>query len=174
MRTHLLALLAVVGCTQSNSTPLADISKTYGDTTLEVITKGQINIELHVAPVTGDCPVLAEDATATFDGMPMNVARGGYATDSSGCWPIAFWFDNFPAAQVQGFERTVSASQLVVLDKTAEWRVDTGTMFVSDFVDDTANARITWRNVTQITQAQLTPAVATTISGNTISYPKGT
>jgi len=174
MRTHLLALVVLVGCTQSQkSTPLADLSSAYGDVRLEVVARGQVNIELHVASQNGDCPRLADDAAATFDGMPMQVARGGTAQQSDACYPIAFWFDNFPDAQVQGFERTTSASQLVVLDKSAEWRVDTGAMFTSDFVNDAANAKITWSNVTTITSAELYPPAPVTISGNTISYPKG-
>ena len=174
MRTHLLALLVLVGCTSSHkSTPLADLASAYGDVRLEVVARGQVNVELHVASPNGDCPLLADDAAATFDGMPMQVARGGTAQQSNACYPIAFWFDQFPEAQVQGAERTTSASQLVVLDKSAEWRVDTGSMFTADFVNDAATSTITWTNVKTITSAEVYPQAQVTISGNTISYPKG-
>jgi hypothetical protein len=175
MRSHLIALLALVGCTQSNSsTPLAEIANKYGDTTLEIVSRGQIAVNLHVAPTGSDCPSLSEDAVATFDGQNMMVARGGYATTATGCYPIGFWFDAFPEAQVQAWERTTSAAQLVIADRSAEWRIDTGLLLTQTFVDDPANSLITWTDVTQVTQATLSPVVPVTIKGNTIHYPAGT
>jgi hypothetical protein len=67
MRKSLIALGLLAGCTQSNSsTSLADLAKKYGDTQLEVVANGQLNIELHVAPSSG-CPELSEELAATFD-----------------------------------------------------------------------------------------------------------
>jgi hypothetical protein len=47
-------------------------------------------------------------------------------------------------------------------------------MFGNNFVDEPANARIIWSDVTSISTATLEPQVQTTIEGNIIHYPPGT
>lgn len=165
-----LAVVAICGCSTSDpGTPLAKL----GSTQLEVVARpGQLNIELHVT-TTGDCPQLADDAVARFDGQPMNVARGGVAQNADGCYPISFWFETMPMAQINGVENTSSGSQLVVHDASATWNVDTTSMFQNNFQIDAANAKITWFDVQSITSASVSPIVPVTIQGNTILYPPG-
>lgn len=166
-----LVVVAICGCSTSDpGTPLAKL----GTTQLEVVARpGELNIEVHVA-TTSDCPQLADDVVARFDGQPMQIARGGNAQNGAGCWPIAFWFDTMPATAVAGFENTSTSSQLVVHDATATWNIDTTTMFQNNFQIDAANAKITWFDVQTITSATIAPLVPVTIQGNTILYPPGT
>jgi hypothetical protein len=154
------------------STPLAELRSAYGDTTIEVVARGQINIELFVAPTT-ECPVLGDDVVATFNGEPMRVSRGGYDVTSRGCYPIAFWFETLPS-DVMGVERRLDASQLVVEDASASWHVDTTRLFAQDFTLDTAASRIVWNDVEQISTARVAPVVAIEIEGNAIAFPPGT
>jgi hypothetical protein len=176
MRTYLSLAVVLAACAApSKSTPLSELSQTYGNTQVEVIAKSQLAIELHVSPIHGDCPELRPEATATFDGMPMHVERGGYATtQEGGCYPIAFWFDPFPQASLAAFERTTTSSTLVIADRSAHWAIEAGHLVATTFVDDKVAGRITWQDVTHITNASVAPAVPFTISGNTLSYPPGT
>ena len=54
--------------------------------------------------------------------MPMMMTRGGYDTNASGCYPIAFWFDTAPAGALVGFERDTNSSQLIVQDTATQSR----------------------------------------------------
>jgi len=169
MRKPIYLVVAFAACTSSpKTTPLSEL----GSTQMEVVTNGKINIELHVDESQG-CPTLDEHTTATFDGAPMQVARGGYDTNASGCYPIAFWFNDTPLATVNGFEKSAQASELVVTDKSATWTLDTVPLFANDFLNDTQNSRILWTDVTSITSAEIQPGGPIQINGNAISYPAG-
>jgi hypothetical protein len=169
MRTPLYLVVGLAGCTsQPKTTPLAQL----GTTQMEVVTNGKINIELHVDEADG-CPTLDEHVTATFDGAPMQFSRGGYDTNASGCYPIAFWFNDTPLATVNGFEKTANGSELVVADKSATWTVDTVPLFANDFLNDTQSSQIIWTDVATIASAEIQPGAALQISGNAISYPVG-
>lgn len=173
MRTPLYLVAGLAACTsQPKTTPLAQLQAAYGNTQMEIVTNGKINIELHVDE-SGGCPTLDDHVTATFDGAPMQVSRGGYDTNASGCYPIAFWFNDTPLATVNGFEKSAQASELIVADKSATWTVNTVPLFANDFINDTQNSRILWTDVTSITSAQIQPGAAVQISGNAISYPQG-
>ncbi len=173
MRKPIYLVVGLAACASPKTTPLAQLQSAYGTTQLDVVTNGKINIELHVDETAG-CPTLDEHVTATFDGAPMLVSRGGYDTNASGCYPIAFWFNDTPLATVNGFEKSAQASELVVADKSATWTIDTVPLFANDFVNDTQNARILWTDVTTISSAEIQPGGAGQISGNAISYPAGT
>lgn len=169
MRKRLFLVVALGACTsQTQTTPLAK----FPTSQLEVVTNGQINIELHVDE-TGGCPALSEDVIATFDGQPMLMTRGGYDTNASGCYPISFWFNDVPMASIQGFEKVANASELVVADKSTSWTVDTVKLFANDFVVDSAQSEILWTDVDTIQVAQIQPAAVTQIEGNAIHYPQG-
>ncbi len=165
-----LLLVAALGAcaTPAKTTSLAELASTQ----LEVVARGQINIELHVDETAG-CPQLDERTLATFDNARMMVSRGGYDTNASGCYPIAFWFDQLPTDTVNGFERQAAGSELVVADPSATWTVDTTRLFGNDFTNDTATGTITWQDVTTISSAEIAPVTAYTISGNQILYPAG-
>jgi hypothetical protein len=169
MRKPIYLVLGLAACTsQPKTTPLAQL----GTTQVEVVTNGKINIELHVDETQG-CPTLDEHVMAMFDGAPMQVSRGGYDTNASGCYPIAFWFNDTPLATVNGFEKSANASELVVVDKSATWTVDTVPLFANDFLDDTQNSQIIWPEVSSIASAEISPGTPTQITGNVISYPVG-
>ena len=176
MTKKLLIVVVLGACTQQqNTTSLSELRTAYGDTHLEVVAKSQqVNIVLHVDAADGACPLLRDEVSATFDGQAMNVARGGYDLDSTGCYPIAFYISTLPMDDIQAFEATSSGSQFLVKDNTTRWGVDTGVMFGNHFVDEPANARIIWSDVTSISTATLDPQVKTTIEGNIIHYPPGT
>jgi hypothetical protein len=170
MAKQLLVVALLGACAQQQSTtPLAKL----GTSNIEVVAKGQVNIELHVDE-TGGCPLLGDDVHALFDGQPMMMTRGGYDTDSSGCYPIAFWFNDPPMSDLVGFERGTNSSQLVVTDKSATWSVNTSRLFANDFAVDDANAQIIWTDVAQITDARISPPTPLTITGNAIHYTPGT
>jgi hypothetical protein len=175
MRKLLIPLGLVAGCTHSDSTtPLSDLAKKYGDTNLELVVNGQVNIELHVSPTSG-CPELSEELVATFDGVPMHIVRGGYDTNANGCYPIGFYAPQpLPADQLMGFERTTTASELVLVDRSSQWTVGTGRLFTNDFVIDRAAGTIEWQNVAAISTAQISPQAPVTIERNIIHYPKET
>ncbi len=160
-------LVAALGaCTsQTPSTPLSALATSQ----LEIVTNGQINIELHVDETQG-CPVLGNDVVATFDGATMQVSRGGYDTNASGCYPIAFWFNDVPMATINGFEKVAPGSELVVTDKSATWTVDTVKLFANDFVVDTASSQIIWEDVSAVSVAQVSPGAVVGIEGNAIHY----
>lgn len=172
----IFASAALGACVAEDTTPLARL----GDSKIEVVGHGQINILLHINDTTG-CPRLGDDAIAKFDGQPMEVSRGGYAEDATGCYPIAFWFNKPPVGDLTAFEAVNSSSELVVQDHSALWSVGMTRVFLSDFVNDTTKSTVTWTNVPLISTASLTsndlvhPHVnGISISGNVITYPKGT
>jgi hypothetical protein len=175
MTKKLLIVAALGACTQQqNTTSLSELRTAYGDTHLEVVARSQqVNIVLHVNAEDGACPQLREETAATFDNKAMHVARGGYDLDSSGCYPIAFYISTLPLDDIQAFEATSGGSQFLVKDDSAHWGVDTGVMFGNHFIDDPANAQITWSDVTSISTATLDPPVQTKIEGNIIHYPAG-
>lgn len=169
--TKLLLLAATLGACadQQPSTPLHRL----GDTTLELVSLGQqINVELKI---TGKgCPLLGEDVRATFDGVPMNVSRGGYAETADGCYPIAFSISPNRLSGVATYEAGTASSDLIIEDASARWAIASTHLFTNQFTNDVAGSRIVWQNVTQITSAQLRPSVAVQIEGNIIHYPPGT
>jgi hypothetical protein len=166
MTKSILVFGLVGGCANQPATPLAQLPPSQ----IEIVADGQINIELHIT--TSECPLLRENTVAIFDGIPMNVSRGGYAFDHSGCYPIAFWVSQ--PGDVRVYERSATGSRLVVEDGSATWSIDTGRLLANDFQIDTTAARIVWPDVTQITTAGLVPNVPISIDGNTIHYPTGT
>jgi hypothetical protein len=176
MTKNLLIVVVLGACTQQqNTTSLSELRTTFGDTHLEVVARSeQVNIVLHVDGQSGDCPLLRDEVSATFDNTPMLVARGGYDLDATGCYPIAFSISTLPMDQIHTFEASASGSQFLVKDDSARWGVDTGVLFGNHFIDDPAHAQITWSDVTSISTATLDPPVRTTIEGNIIHYPAGT
>jgi hypothetical protein len=174
-KNALIVVVLLAACTQEpTQTALSDLSSSYGATHVEVVAKSQLNIVLHVDAAPGECPTLREETSATFDGAVMNVSRGGYDLDSTGCYPISFFISPLPMDQIHTFERTTSGSQLEVKDKSATWGINTGALFGENFLNDTANARIVWEDVTTISTATTDPVVPLQLEGNIIHYPKGT
>jgi len=166
-----LALFFVGACAaEPPSTSLADLQATYGDVTIEVVAREQVNIQLFVT-ATDECPYLG-DAVATFNGERMHVSRGGYDTTANGCYPIAFWFDQLPD-RVRNREGTLSGSQLQLVDDSATWSINTSRLFASRFEIDTAASQIIWRDVDEISTARVSPAAQLEITGNVITYPAG-
>lgn len=166
---------ALAGCAQQQqpATSLAQIAPTYGAPTVEIVANGQVNVLLSI-PTKGDCPVMSDRLTATYDGAPMRVARGGYDTTTNSCYPIAFWFDAPPTATIDGFEKSTNSTQLRLVDESATWTMQTSKLFADDFVDDSANHRIVWQDVPTITTAEVSPSQRVTIQGNAIVYQPGT
>lgn len=161
---------ALVGCAQpQQGTTLSDLTQQYGAPTVEIVANGQLNVLLAV-PTTQDCPMLSAKLTATYDGAPMQVSRGGYDQTSNSCYPIAFWFNAPPMAAIDGFEKTTNSTQLQLADESATWHVQTSKLFADNFVDDTANHRVIWADVSSITSAELSPSQSYTISGNAVVY----
>ena len=170
MSKQALLLVVLGACAQQQSgTPLAKL----GSPTIEVVAKAQLNIEMHVDTSNG-CPQLGDDVVALFDGQPMQMTHGGYDVDSSGCYPIAFWFNETPSTQLAGFEKQNSMSQLLIKDSASQWAIETARLFANDFAIDAGNSQVVWADVSQITSAQLSPAVTVQIEGNTIHYPPNT
>ncbi len=170
MKKLLLLVSVLVGaCTQDQqSTPLHKL----GETTLELVSYGSVNAELKI--IGTGCPLLGDDVTATFDGLPMNISRGGIAETSDGCYPIAFSISPDQISGAMAYEAGSSSSDLIIEDASARWTIASTRLFANDFVIDTVNSQITWQNVSAITTAQTTPAVPIKISGNVISYAAGT
>ena len=168
--TKLLLLVALVGACadQQPSTPLHKL----GNTQLELVGGSQVNVELKVLG-TG-CPLLADDARATFDGVPMTISRGGFAETADGCYPIAFSIDPNRVSGIAAYEAGSSSTDLIIEDSSARWTIASTRLFTNQFDIDTASSRIVWQNVTAITTAQLTPSVVVQIEGNVIHYPPGT
>jgi hypothetical protein len=160
--------LGLGACTQqTSSTPLSELKTT----TLEVVARGQLNVEVHVDETAG-CPTIGADVVARFDGSPMQVSRGGYDENASGCYPIAFWFDELPMATINGVENVGAASELLIADHSQTWRLDTTRLFANNFVIDSARGEVTWTDVAQITSARLDQAI-TGINGNVIHFAPG-
>ncbi|HUJ58209.1 MAG TPA: hypothetical protein VLX92_06945 [Kofleriaceae bacterium] len=169
MTKLLILVAAVAACTSEPTTPLARLDSNQ----LQVVANGQLNIILHVDG--NGCPKLEDNVVATFDGMPMNVARGGYATNATGCFPIAFWFDTMPSAAIADYEARTLGSEFVVADRSATWTLDSANkLFGNDFEIQPQNNLIVWEDVSTISQAEIAPVAPTTIDGNTIHYPAGT
>lgn len=169
-------LAAVLGaCTSKDaSTPLAQLADKYGATTIEIVANsGQVNIEMHVAE-TSSCPQLPDDLTAQFDGQNMQVARGGYDTNATGCFPIAFWFDSTPTAAATGFEVVKSDSELMLTDSSATWQINTSKLLSNDFEVDAAASTVVWTDVSAITTAEAFPNKVLSIVGNTMTLSPGT
>src|SRR5512143_3655513 len=132
MSKQIALIVALGACAQQQaSTPLAKL----GTPSIEIVAKGQVNVELHVDE-TGGCPLLGDDVHALFDGQPMQMTHGGYDTNSSGCYPIAFWFNAPPMTELAGYERATNSSQLVVQDTNTAWAIETTKLFANDFVVD--------------------------------------
>ena len=172
----LLPLIALAACAAPpSSTPLSKLQPVFGDTTLEVVAKGPLDILLHVPKGSdGSCPMLGADVTARFDGQAMHVFRGGEDSQADGCYPIAFEFDRMPVSSIAAWELTTSGSQLEIADRSAVWEVAAHPLFANNFVDDPAASQIVWKDVTQITTASVSPIVPVHIVGNAITYPPGT
>ena len=165
-----ISLAALGACAQQQATtPLSKL----GNPNVEIVAKGQINIELHVDEA-GGCPVLGDDVSALFDGQPMLMTHGGYDENASGCYPIAFWFNAPPMTAINGFEKSTNASELVVKDTSQTWSINTTRLFANSFFNDVANSQIVWTDVDSIAVAHVIPAVPFQIQGNAIHYPAGT
>ncbi len=169
--TKTLMLVGLAGCFTS-STPLSEVQSSYGKARLEILASDQLTVYLHV-DTSGDCPVLADDLAAQYQGQPMHVVTGGYDTDATGCYPAAFWAEPQPAqAPTTGIARAGAA--LEIADPSARWNVDPGNLYAESFVNDAANAQIVWSDVPQIETASVYPSVPVTIDHNAIHYPAGT
>ncbi|HET9619943.1 MAG TPA: hypothetical protein VFP84_01160 [Kofleriaceae bacterium] len=174
-----LGALALGACATDNSTPLKDLNTTFGATTMEIVARGQVSLELHVA---GDgCPTLSDDLKATFNGHTMNVARGGSATDAFGCYPIAFFVDDsLTQDELAKSERAVSAgtgaisSQILIQDSSTTWQIAPTRLFGNNLENDVANSRIVWPDVDRIAEAIIYPAVDVKVQGDSMFYPPGT
>ncbi len=170
-----LAVILVSGvvlgaCAQQQATtPLAKLATP----SIEIVANKQVNVLLHVDETSG-CPLLGEDVQALFDGQPMQMTRGGYDTNSNGCFPIGFWFNSAPMDAINGYEKTTNGSQLVIQDKSSQWGVDTTRLFANDFAVDATTSQIVWTDVSQITSAQIYPGAVVQVAGNTIRYTPGT
>jgi hypothetical protein len=147
---------------------------------MEIVAHGQVSVELHVA---GDgCPNLSDNVKATFNGQPMNIARGGSATDAFGCYPIAFYLDDaVTPTQLEDYELKSSAasggaigSQLVISDSSAAWQIAPTRLFGNHLENDVANSRIVWQDVDQIVTARVAPVAEVRVEGDSIFYPPGT
>ena len=162
-----LWLLVVLGActTKDASTSLAQLTDKYGGTNVESSRPGQVNIEMHVAETSG-CPQLSDDVVAQFDGQNMLVARGGYDTNSTGYYPIAFWFDSTPMVAAVGFEAVKTDSELVISDSSATWQINTSKLLSNDFVVDATTSSVVWEDVTTITTAMASPNTVTSIISN--------
>ena len=166
---NLLLLVSVLGaCAQDQSTPLHKL----GETTLELVSYGSVNAELKI--VGTGCPVIGDDVTATFDGVPMNVTRGGYDTTADGCYPIAFWISPKQISDVTTYEAGAASSDMIIEDASARWTVSSTRLFANQFAIDNAKSQIVWQDVTAITTAQTNPVVPIKITGNVITYAAGT
>jgi hypothetical protein len=184
VKTLLLActlgsLVSVAACSTDNSSQLADLSTQYGATTMEIMAHDQISVVLHVA---GDaCPTLADNVHATFNGQEMNVDRGGRAIDSSGCYPISFWFENDPTVALANYERSAMSSSgtggsdMIIADDASTWHVSPTKLFSNAIVNDVANSRLVWPDVDNISTARIEPYTENLkIDGSNIYYPVGT
>ena len=110
-------------------------------------------------PQPGQCPLLADDLVATFDGAPMEIAnRGGYddtGWGDSGCDGFDLRLDN---ATPHAGESTI-----VIHDATATWTIAGNDLLTDDLALVTAvapgtSATVTWRSAPSIdtAYAQLT------------------
>ena len=169
-----ISLGSFTACAQSSSTSLSELRTTFGDTKIEIVAREQVNIELHIDTSHG-CPSLGDDVVARFDGEPMLVARGGYDTDTRGCYPIAFWIEQFPLDRIVAWERrsSQSGSEMIIQDATATWTVSPTRLFSNDLVVDAAASRLVWQDVDRISTARVVPSVDLRIDGNSIYYPPG-
>lgn len=146
---------------------------------MEVIARGPVSVELHVA---GDgCPTLSDNIKATFNGHEMLIARGGAATDAFGCYPIAFSIDDsVPPDELASFERKAGAnggtvgSQLLISDSSASWEIAPTRLFGNHLENDVANSRLVWQDVSNIATARIAPDSELHIQGDSIYYPPGT
>lgn len=184
VKTLLLAIplgaLTLGACATDNSTPLKDLNTKFGATTMEIVARGKVSVELHV---DGDgCPSLSDNVKATFNGQEMLIARGGSATDAFGCYPIAFYLDDkVNPDDLANFERKASVasggavgSQLEISDSSTSWQVAPTRLFGNHLENDVANSRIVWQDVDQIATARITPVADLRIEGDSMFYPPGT
>jgi len=166
------ALAALGACSTDNSTPLSELSKTFGETHIEIVADHQVNILLHIA---GDgCATLSDDVVATYGGLPMQMSNGGYAEDASGCYPIAFWIKDFPENLVGDRERASGGSDISITDASASWKVAPTQLFGNDLEIDAATSSIVWPNVDHIASVRIVPSVDYQIQSNSIKYTAGT
>ncbi|HEY0190837.1 MAG TPA: hypothetical protein VGC42_06910 [Kofleriaceae bacterium] len=168
------AVAALGACSTDNSTSLNDLSKTFGETHVEIFANNQVNLLLHI---DGDgCATLGDDVVATYDGQPMAFSSGGYAEDSTGCYPIAFWVRDFPATQIGNRERASGAADIVIRDASASWRIAPTQLFGNDLEIDAATSSIVWPNVDHISTMSTLPYVNVQIDqlSSSVKYPAGT
>jgi len=173
-----VGMVASLGaCTQSSSTPLAELNTTFGETQIEVVTREKFAIQLHVNTVSG-CPTLGDDVRATFNGVEMEMSHGGYDTNASGCYPIAFWISRFPTDRMVAFERRAAAagggSEMRISDASATWTIAPTRLFLNELVMDASNSRVVWQDVSRISTATVQPYSDTRIEGSSIYFDRGT
>ena len=97
-----------------------------------------------------DCPTISADASASLDGVPLELfTEGGLYDDiaESGCDPIRFSLDH-PAVR-RGL------STLVLRDSTATWTIDVMDALSADFTmtgtpAPGAQVAVTWTNATML------------------------
>ena len=167
-----VVLLATGACAQQAPTALSELQATYGNTNLEIVALNQISVEMKVQGL--GCPRIGDDVVAKFDGIAMDVSRGGESDTFDGCYPVGFSIAKMPVASAQAYEAVAQSSDLLIEDSNTTWTISSTRMFSNDFTIDAANSRVVWEDVTTISTAQLVPAVPFTLNGNAIEYAKGT
>lgn len=169
----LVSVASLGACSTDNTTPLNDLHSAYGATHLEIVADTQVNVLLHIE---GDgCATLGDDVTATFDGQVMEMSRGGYAEDASGCYPIAFWLRDFDAKRIGNRERASGAANLVISDASARWAVAPTQLFGNDLEIDAATSEISWPNVDRISTMRTIPDYPLELNADAsaATYPAG-
>ncbi len=166
-----LIVVAVAACTSPDpGTPLSRLKSSQ----IEIMAHGDVGVVLHVDNSDGSCTLLGDDVVARLDGQNMTVFRGGYDTDTTGCYPIGFSVSANQLGAVKGIERTTNGAALQIADHSDVWNVEAGKLMSEDFTDDPTTGTLVWTDVTQIATAHLSPSVPIEISGNVIHYPQGT
>jgi hypothetical protein len=95
-----------------------------------------------------DCPYLATAVTATFDGDPMEIARGGADLFGHGCIDVSM---------AQAFDPPrPGASELTLTDRSTTWTITAPDLFANDFARDPADpSRVIWKSVDQINNGDI-------------------
>ena len=147
----------VAACTMNRSTPtaLADIDsptvqiEAHNDPT-NIYGANTSASEITVWISNIDCVRITDDATATFDGLPMDsIGRGG--------WEESLIDGNCTGAAFSRLEPQFRAtSSLVITDRTATWTIEASKLFANDLVLGsplTSPIHVTWESAQEISFA---------------------
>jgi hypothetical protein len=141
-----------------------------------------IAVRLETAPIgsegdPADCPTIASDAIATFDGLRLTVDdEGGWDAPIDGgsaCHPIRLSLATAPAAPGQ-------LSQLVIRDAATTWTVEAKDLLTNDFAvlpaPPAGHVQIAWASASMVdgAYAQFVDAAGTLrFAGAKDGYPNG-